>query len=154
MDSRNTLITTLFSREGVFCASPDDTRALGVALAGELALGAVLSLEGPLGAGKTQLTTGLVAGLGCDSEASSPSFALMHEYTGGRLPVFHFDFYRLEKETELITAGFDDCLPEGVTIAEWGDKFPGVFPRGTLHLRFHLLPQGGRQISGSGGGPL
>jgi tRNA threonylcarbamoyladenosine biosynthesis protein TsaE len=73
----------------------------------------------------------------------------MHEYAGGRLPVFHFDFYRMDSETELLTAGFDDCVPAGVTIAEWGDKFPDALPRGTWRLRFLLRPDGGRQILGT-----
>jgi tRNA threonylcarbamoyladenosine biosynthesis protein TsaE len=143
------LLNRLFSPDGIVCARPEDTRDLGAALAGHLVLGSVLSLEGPLGAGKTQFTGGLVHGLGCETEATSPSFALMHEYPGGKWPVFHFDFYRMDTEAELLTAGFDDCLPAGVTIAEWGDKFPEALPRGTWRLRFVLLPEGGRQILGS-----
>jgi tRNA threonylcarbamoyladenosine biosynthesis protein TsaE len=143
------LLTRLFSAEGIGCARPEDTRELGRAVADFLELGSVLSLEGPLGAGKTQFAGGLVQGLGCAMEATSPSFALMHEYAGGRLPVFHFDFYRMDSEAELLTAGFDDCVPAGVTIAEWGDKFPAALPRGTWRLRFQLRPDGGRQILGT-----
>lgn len=139
----------LFSSEGIMCARPEDTRNLGWVVSAYLVLGSVLSLEGPLGAGKTQFAGGLVRALGCDTEATSPSFALMHEYTGGRLPVFHFDFYRMENESELLTAGFDDCLPAGVTIAEWGDKFPEALPREAWRLRFILRPDGGRQILGT-----
>jgi tRNA threonylcarbamoyladenosine biosynthesis protein TsaE len=139
----------LFSSEGVICANPEETRELGAVVAEQVILGSVLSLEGPLGAGKTQFTGGLVRALGCDVEATSPSFALMHEYAGGRLPVFHFDFYRMDSESELLTAGFDDCLPAGVTVAEWGDKFPEALPTGTWRLRFVLLPEGGRQILGT-----
>lgn len=149
MSSPDELLDALFSAEGVVCERPEDTRELGVALAETLAPGSVVSLEGPLGAGKTQFAGGLVRGLGCDSEASSPSFALMHEYSGGRLPVFHFDFYRMESAAELLTSGFDDCVPAGVTIAEWGDKFPGVFPPGAWRLRFELRPEGGRKILGT-----
>jgi tRNA threonylcarbamoyladenosine biosynthesis protein TsaE len=143
------LFSQLFTAEGVICARPEDTRQLGRVVAEHLAMGAVLSLEGPLGAGKTQFAGGLVEGLGCETEASSPSFALMHEYAGGRLPVFHFDFYRMDSEAELLTAGFDDCVPAGVTIAEWGDKFPEALPPGTWRLRFVLRPDGGRQIVGT-----
>lgn len=142
-------LVQLFSSAGIICARPEDTRELGVAVAGHLSLGSVLSLEGPLGAGKTQFTGGLVRALGCETEASSPSFALMHEYAGGRFPVFHFDFYRMEDESELLTAGFDDCLPAGVTIAEWGDKFPEALPPGAWRLQFLLLPEGGRRILGT-----
>lgn len=143
------LLNRLFSPEGIVCALPADTRNLGISLAAHLTIGTVLSLEGPLGAGKTQLTGGLVEGLGCETEATSPTFALMHEYTGGKLPVFHFDFYRMDSESELLTAGFDDCLSAGVTIAEWGDKFSEALPRGAWRLRFRLLAEGGRQIVGT-----
>jgi tRNA threonylcarbamoyladenosine biosynthesis protein TsaE len=145
----STLLDHLLSPEGVVCARPEDTRRLGEALAGALTQGSVLSLEGPLGAGKTHFTGGVVKGLGCDGEASSPSFALMHEYAGGKWPVFHFDFYRLKDEEELLTSGFDDCVPAGVTVAEWGDKFPQVFPPGTLRLKFSPLPGGERRITGA-----
>lgn len=143
------LLDALFSAAGAVCARPEDTRALGEALAYTFPAGSVVSLEGPLGAGKTQFAGGLARGLGCEGEASSPSFALMHEYAGGRLPVFHFDFYRMESAEELLTSGFDDCVPAGVTIAEWGDKFPEVLPPGSLRLRFELLPGGGRRITGT-----
>lgn len=148
MSSSEELPEMLFSPAGVVCALPEHTGALGGVLAQSLAAGSVVSLEGPLGAGKTQFAGGVVRGLGCEGEASSPSFAVMHEYSGGRLPVFHFDFYRLDDVAELLTAGFDDCVPAGVTIAEWGDKFPEVFPPGTLRLRFEILSQGGRRITG------
>jgi len=143
------LLARLFSPEGIVCVRPEDTHDLGAAVAEHVKLGSVLSLEGPLGAGKTQFAGGLVRGLGCETEATSPSFALMHEYAGGRLPVFHFDFYRMDSEAELLTAGFDDCLPAGVTIAEWGDKFPDALPRSAWRLRFLLRPEGGRQIVGT-----
>src|SRR5690606_16296755 len=82
------LVDRLLAPEGVVCPRPEDTRALGEAVAARLPPGAVLSLNGPLGAGKTQFASGLVKGLGCTGEASSPSFALMHEYPG-ECPVFH-----------------------------------------------------------------
>ena len=68
--------------------------------------GTVISLEGPLGAGKTQCVKGIAEGLGCAEEASSPSFTLAHEYAGGRLDLYHFDFYRLISVDELYGAGF------------------------------------------------
>lgn len=121
---------------------------LGADLAVTLVPPVVVSLEGTLGAGKTQLTKGLVAGLGSESEASSPSFAIIHEYAGASCPIFHFDFYRLDEATELINAGYDDCLAEGVTIAEWGDKFPEMLPDGTFRLRFEIMPDDTRRIRG------
>src|SRR6476619_3007551 len=78
--------------------------ALGRELSALLQKGTVISLEGPLGAGKTQLSKGVAAALGCRDEASSPSFTLVHEYAGGRLPLHHFDFYRLKSPDELMAS--------------------------------------------------
>lgn len=137
----------IFVTEGILCPTVADTRRLGAELAETLAVGSVISLEGTLGAGKTQFAKGLAEGLGCPTEASSPSFALLHEYEGSRIPLFHFDFYRLEDPDELITAGYDDCLAEGATIVEWGNRFPGVLPPGTLRLRFEIMADGSRRIT-------
>ena len=148
MANRNGLLDDLVPDKGVLCATAEETARLGMEIAAELGDGSVVSLEGPLGAGKTQLTKGIVRGLGCGVEVSSPSFAILHEYEGGRLPVHHFDFYRLEHAGELNTTGYDDCLAEGVTIVEWGDKFPEMLPAGTLRIRLEILPEGGRRIGG------
>lgn len=136
----------MFTAGGVVCADAAATARLGAELAGRLRLGDVVALTGPLGAGKTQFTKGVVEGLGCDGEASSPSFSLVHEYTGAKWPVYHFDFYRLEKAGDLAMAGFDDCLESGVTIIEWGEKFPEVLPPGTCRLTFEIQPDGSRCI--------
>ena len=113
-----------------FCESVDETREAGRQLAGLLRGGEVLSLEGPLGAGKTTFVKGLAEGLGCRAEeVSSPTFTLVHEYPDGRLPLVHLDLYRLDSADELAALGFDDLLA-GTTIAalEWGDKFPEALP--------------------------
>lgn len=136
----------LFPHEGVICRTAEETTALGAELAVEWSVGSVVSLEGPLGAGKTQFTKGVAQALGCEAEASSPSFALLHEYHGGRELLFHYDFYRLEAADELQTAGYDDCLAEGVTLIEWGNKFPEVLPPDTWRLRFEILADGSRKI--------
>ena len=140
-------LQALLGADGVTTHTSGETTQLGVDLAAELPRGSVLSLEGPLGAGKTQLACGLAAALGC--EASSPSFAIVHEYADGQMPVFHFDFYRLESAEELGPVGYDDCLGEGLVIIEWGDKFPEMLPPGTVRLRFELLLDGGRRIRGA-----
>jgi tRNA threonylcarbamoyladenosine biosynthesis protein TsaE len=149
MANRKPFLEDLLTKPGVVCSSIGETMRLGAEIAAQMGTGSVLSLEGPLGAGKTQLTKGFVEAMGCTAEASSPSFALLHEYPGGRLPVFHFDFYRMERVEELDTAGYDDCLAEGVTIVEWGDKFSAVLPPGTLRLQLEILPGGTRAIKGS-----
>lgn len=123
-----------------FCESVAETREAGRQIAGLLRGGEVLSLEGPLGAGKTTFVQGLAEGLGCRAdEVSSPTFTLVHEYPDGHLPFVHLDLYRLESPEELAALGFDDLL-SGSTIAaiEWGDKFPEALPPHTQRLVFSM----------------
>ena len=120
---------------------------LGRAAAARVRSGSVIALVGGLGAGKTQWTKGLVAGLGCPAEVTSPTFGLAHEYCGGTLPVFHLDFYRLETHEELIALGWDEYLEaDGVVIAEWGDKFPELLPPLTTWLIFTIEADGSRSV--------
>jgi len=142
MANRNEIIPAT----GVICRGPEETQRLGEELAAVLEENAVLSLDGPLGAGKTQLVKGLVRGLGGAAEVSSPTFALLHEYAGGRATVYHFDFYRVEHEEELLVAGYDDCLDAGIVIIEWGGKFPGLLPARTLRLQVEILSGEERRI--------
>jgi tRNA threonylcarbamoyladenosine biosynthesis protein TsaE len=116
--------------------SPEETFAFGASLAADLRGGEIFALCGDLGAGKTHLAKGLAGGLGCDPAAvTSPTFTLVHEYPGGRLPVFHFDFYRLEDEDEVWRLGFEEYLGErGVLLVEWADKFPQAMPAATRWL--------------------
>jgi len=119
------------------CASPEETRALGARLGGGVAPGAVISLEGPLGAGKTQFVKGFAAALGHAGEVSSPTFTLVHEYAGGA--VAHFDWYRLESAEEVVGIGWDDYLAGGGTLlVEWGDRFPELLPAGAWRVRFEI----------------
>jgi len=123
-----------------FCGSEAETRKAGRQLAASLRGGEVISLEGPLGAGKTTFVKGLAEGLGCGAdEVSSPTFTLVHEYPSGRLPFVHLDLYRLDEPQELAALGFDDLLT-GQTIAaiEWGDKFPEALPQGSIRFVFSL----------------
>ncbi|GAA5482514.1 tRNA threonylcarbamoyladenosine biosynthesis protein TsaE [Haloferula sargassicola] len=123
--------------------------ALGEEIAAGLAGGEVLALVGGLGAGKTHFTKGLASGLGCGAEATSPTFALLHEYPGGRLPLVHLDFYRLESEDELLAIGWDELLDQGgVVVAEWADRFPDLMPPETRWLRIEPAESGGRKVSG------
>jgi tRNA threonylcarbamoyladenosine biosynthesis protein TsaE len=119
------------------------TAAAGRLLAERLRAGTVIALTGPLGAGKTHLAAGLVAGLGSADPVTSPTFTLVHEYRGSQLPIFHFDLYRLESPAALLEIGWDDYLAEpGVMIVEWADRFPELMPAHTLWLALELTGEG------------
>ena len=121
-------------------SSPEAMVELGEALAKQLKMGCVLALQGDLGAGKTHFTKGLVRGLGCEKSVTSPTFSLVHEYEGGVLPLYHFDFYRMESEEEVLSIGWDEYLEEdGVVVVEWTNKFPDLLPAGTIWLDFEVL---------------
>jgi tRNA threonylcarbamoyladenosine biosynthesis protein TsaE len=127
--------------------TPEAMEDLGRAAAAGVSPGSVIALVGGLGAGKTHWTKGLVAGLGSTAEVTSPTFGLVHEYPGGRLPVFHLDFYRLDAADELIEIGWDEYLEAGgVIVAEWADKFPELLPGGTKWLVFSIESDGSRMI--------
>lgn len=118
--------------------------SLGGRIASQVESSLVLSLEGPLGAGKTCFVKGLADGLGIDcNEVSSPTFTLVHEYTGGRIPLVHFDLYRLESEEELLPLGFEEYLgTPGIVAIEWGGKFPASLPTGAWRVNFVIEPDG------------
>jgi tRNA threonylcarbamoyladenosine biosynthesis protein TsaE len=108
----------------------------------------VIALLGGLGTGKTHFVKGLLRGVGSAEDATSPTFILIHEYRSGRLPVFHFDFYRLTKPNELEEIAFDEYLEDGgVTVIEWADRFPEVLPERTRWLHFEVLDESRRLIS-------
>jgi tRNA threonylcarbamoyladenosine biosynthesis protein TsaE len=126
-----------------------EMEALGAEIAAGLQPGSVLALVGGLGAGKTRFVKGLAKGAGYPGEVTSPTFALVHEYRGGRLPLFHFDLYRLKDAGELLGIGWDEFFDEpGIVIAEWADLFPELLPPEARWLRFEVIPEGGRRVSG------
>jgi len=124
--------------------------SLGRQIASKVESSLILSLEGPLGAGKTCFVKGLADGLGIDpDEVSSPTFTLVHEYNGGRIPLVHFDLYRLEGEEELIPLGFEEYLRSpGILAIEWGGKFPASLPNRSWRVNFAIEPEG-RKIQAS-----
>jgi len=127
--------------------SAEETIACGHTLAATLRRGDVLALCGDLGAGKTHFVKGLASGLGTSTPVTSPTFTLIHEYPGGRLPLYHFDFYRLDDEDEALKIGLDEYLDgDGVCVIEWADKFPALLPPHTRWLRFTHRPDGAREI--------
>ena len=132
---------------------PDEaaTHAFGRELAASVRAGDVIALTGGLGAGKTHLTQGLVAGLGGRGSVTSPTFTLVHEYAGGRLPVYHFDLYRLDRAEEALALGWEDYLDrDGVCVVEWADKFPELLPAGTRWFRLRVSGTGREVEEGDG----
>ncbi len=128
--------------------SPAETLAHGRAIAATLRGGEVLALDGDLGTGKTHFVKGLAAGLGHVGDVTSPTFTLVHEYTGGRIPLFHFDFYRLAAADEVLQLGLDDYLDSGGVLAiEWAGKFPSLLPRDARRFTFRAGPGETREIS-------
>ncbi len=126
----------------------DNAHAWGLQLAPTLAAGDIIALCGNLGAGKTQITRGIVAGMESKADVTSPTFTLVHEYLDGRLPVFHFDFYRMESAAEVIGIGWDEFLTEpGVIIVEWADMFPDLMPPNTRWFHIEALPDGSRHVT-------
>ena len=103
--------------------SPAETEAVGAALGKILLPGTVLAYRGDLGAGKTAFTRGLARGLGCKETVTSPTYTIVNEYLGGRLPLFHFDMYRLASSDDLWDIGWDDYLDRGgVCAVEWSEN--------------------------------
>jgi tRNA threonylcarbamoyladenosine biosynthesis protein TsaE len=104
--------------------SPAETEALGEAWGRAAESGLVIGLSGGLGAGKTQLVKGLARGLGINAGVHSPTFSLVNVYSGGRLALFHLDWYRLNDRRQIVAAGLEEYLaPTGVAVIEWADKW-------------------------------
>ena len=129
--------------------SPQRTAEAGAECARRANAGDVFALTGDLGAGKTQFVKGFVAGLSAQAEVTSPTFTLVHEYSGGRLPVYHFDFYRLDSSDEVTRLGLDEYLfGDGVCIIEWADRFKELLPHGTRWISLEVQSDTERAIRG------
>jgi len=127
--------------------SAEETIAFGRQLAGSLRVGDVLALTGDLGAGKTCLVKGLAAGLNITHAVTSPTFTLIHEYRGGRLPLAHIDLYRLATASEAVNIGIEEYLSgAGVTVIEWAERIESLLPAQTKRIRLTALDETTRQI--------
>ncbi len=138
------------SREnGTFLSHSENyTRSLGAELAKLLKSGDVISLTGPLGAGKTSFIKGLAAGLGIDpDEVNSPSYTIVNEYHGEQ-DLFHFDLYRLEGEADLNNIGWDDySTRDGIIAIEWGEKAGQFLPKKHIDVEIEMLVETTRRIT-------
>lgn len=122
--------------------SEAETEALGARLGSELAPGAVVAYRGGLGMGKTAFTRGLARGLGYEGRVTSPTFTIVNEYEGGRLPLFHFDMYRLESAGDLFDIGWEDYLDRGgVCAVEWSEQAAEALPPETIRVTLSRRPE-------------
>jgi len=131
----------------VITNSAAETRELGKRLAEKLQAGDVILLEGDLGAGKSEFARGTAAGLGVQETVTSPSFTILNVYESGRLPLYHFDWYRLESSEELYELGMDEYLGgNGIALVEWPEQCPDAVPENCLRIRITATGENSRQI--------
>lgn len=131
--------------------SPEETEQIGEALAKSLQPGTILAYRGDLGAGKTAFTRGLARGLGCKETVTSPTYTIVNEYLGGRLPLFHFDMYRLASSDDLWDIGWEDYLDrEGVCAVEWSENVQDAMEN-AITVTIEKLGENTRRITIEGG---
>ena len=126
-----------------------DTDRLGAALAGALPPATVVALIGTLGAGKTRLVQAVAAAVGVPrANVTSPTFVLVNEYTGGRLPIYHFDTYRLKDDDEFLNLGPDEYFDSsGLTFVEWADRVANLLPTERLEISIEVTSETTRRFS-------
>ena len=128
--------------------SPAETKAFGRQFVKNVNAGSVLALTGDLGSGKTQFVKGLLAGLGSSALATSPTFTIIHEYPGGRLPLYHFDFFRLDDRQSVTRLGLDDYFfGDGISVIEWADRFRELIPEQARWISFKTISETQRAIT-------
>ncbi len=138
-----------------YCSNAvEETEALGARLAERLAPGEVVAFTGDLGAGKTAFVRGLARGLGITERVTSPTFTIVNEYEGGRLPLFHFDLYRLGSSEELFEIGWEDYLRRGgVCAVEWSGIIADALEEGCIRVDIRRGGGEDSRIITIGGGP-
>jgi tRNA threonylcarbamoyladenosine biosynthesis protein TsaE len=137
----------MITSQHVETRSFEETLDLGDRLGRELQRGAVVALFGELGAGKTALIKGIARGLGIRQEVTSPTFTIVHEYGGGRLPLFHIDLYRLESVAQALAVGIEDYLDgDGVTTIEWPENIERLLPANAVRVHITALENSVRRI--------
>lgn len=124
--------------------SPEETRALGFSLGSQACPGQVYCLDGDLGTGKTVFTQGFAEGLGICEPVNSPTFTIVQQYEEGRIPLYHFDVYRIGDISEMDEIGYEDCFyGEGVCLIEWSQLIPEILPEHVIRIRIEKdLSQG------------
>lgn len=123
------------------------TEKFGQQFAADVVPGDILALTGELGSGKTQFVKGLARALGSRDTVTSPTFTLVHEYADGRMPVYHFDFFRVENEKTAERLGLDEYFfGKGVSVVEWADRFPELVPKSARWISFETKSENERTI--------
>lgn len=131
--------------------SPEETEKVAQALGKCLTPGTVLAFSGDLGAGKTAFTRGLARGLGATDLVSSPTYTIVNEYLSGRIPLFHFDMYRLTSEDDLFDIGWEDYLLRGgICAVEWSENVSGAM-EDAIEIHIEKLGENVRKIVIEGG---
>jgi len=134
--------------------SPEETEAIGSALGKIISPGTVIAYRGDLGAGKTAFTRGLAKGLGCSEIVTSPTYTIVNEYLGGRIPLFHFDMYRLRCSDDLFDIGWEDYLDRGgVCAVEWSENVDDAM-EDAIYITIEKLGEESRRITLEGGSVL
>lgn len=124
--------------------SPEETYMFGKKIGEAACPNTVYALNGDLGVGKTVFTQGLAAGLGIDEPVTSPTFTILQNYDGGRLPFFHFDVYRIGDIEEMDEIGYDDCFfGGGVSLVEWAEIVEEILPENTVYITIEKDPEKG-----------
>ena len=135
----------------VITETPQQTEELGERLGRSLRGGEIIAYRGGLGAGKTAFTRGLARGLGIPMRVTSPTYTIVNEYTGGRIPLFHFDMYRLGSSDELFDIGWEDYLARGgVCAVEWSEQVADAMD-GAITVTIEVLSEERRRITIEGG---
>ena len=131
--------------------SPAETEEIGAVLGQKLNPGAIIAYRGDLGAGKTAFTRGLARGLGCGEQVTSPTYTIVNEYLSGRMPLFHFDMYRLRSSDDLWGIGWDDYLDRGgVCAVEWSENVADAL-EDAITVTIEKLGEDSRRITIEGG---
>ncbi len=138
----------------IITRSAEETEKIGVQLGKVLPAGTIIAYEGDLGAGKTAFTRGLARGLGCTDMVTSPTYTIVNEYLSGRLPLFHFDMYRLRSAEDLFDIGWEDYLERGgICAVEWSENVADEM-NGAIRVRIDTLGEQTRRITIEGGDAL
>ncbi len=127
--------------------STAETETFAAQIAQKLKAGDVIACRGGMGAGKTAFARGLARGLGLEDAVSSPTFALVHEYTRGKVALYHFDMYRVSDFDELYSTGFFDYLgQDGILLIEWSENIASALPEHTIFLTISRIDEDSRDI--------